>query len=209
MTVVDLIEGLPIEIFEEGVRTLPGSHTLELALDLQLRNRICGFASRVVCAYLNEVGVTSRVEVNEVQNKFDLGTHALATTVEEGKKVYIDPSFGQFFSYVGLGADYIHQGGRGSFPTKKILHYTEADYEQTIDWVTKVAVDFRDNHLDPNHEYRRWMPWITPPLLDASVDEIRSAYDLIWNPSRYAPPKYPTPDNELAIELARSMLNPA
>jgi len=99
-----------------------------------------------------------------------------------GERTIIDATYRQFLGYVGLIGWYEKRSGRKLFPDHKVLVFDMDETDMVVDWLTQIAVEFRDNNQPLpliKKDYGR--PCGSGPLRDASVAEIHETFANIYD----------------------------
>ena len=158
--------------------------------DLQLRGSVCGLATAALQLYVrNNHNLTlDRRIASPSRAPRGLSSRRLEHVVLFDGSKMIDPSYGQFFAYVGLSREAVHDRPKLArlYPDDKVVVINRGSSHSFAD-----AMATHMHTIEPevakqrNPHLRAYPP--ENSLVDTTLDEKRAVLRDIWDPTSYRP----------------------
>lgn len=183
-------------------------HRLELAIgdsdslyagiegDYRLRVPVCGFSSALVGNWQADKGADSILVISRPQLVFaPKMEHVFVNSATPfGETIWIDPTYSQFMSFVGLDPYLDMNLERSQYPVEKVLMFRPEETDIVMSAFAKFADSFRyvnkflieNQRLEFLREDGEEPTWFAP-LAEVTSSEIKDSFMSIWDPENFGP----------------------
>lgn len=150
----------------------------------RLRYSPCGLVSSGIYEYLAQEGIPAKQVISSPNLTIDPEMrHVMPVVGANIDPTIVDAAFSQFLGYVGIMGRYEELTGKRAFPDEKIIDFPLSRHSEVSEWLTMIATQFLGTRLQPLDDLG--MKLIEGRLENASVQEIRQAYEAIWDPANF------------------------